>query len=162
MLYYTCYIAEVEIHPEFATEVDTNTSALFTCVASGSPLPSVTWRRNGSTLHNISDAYIFETRITSHQFTFVKSVLEICGNSSDEFSCTADNMIENDTFSFHVFLNEDGKYCVCNIIIHAMTSLLFTFPEPYPTSRLLPGAVIWNIVCHVHKVAEVLDHLHQH
>ena len=29
-------------------------------------------------------------------------------------------------------------------------------------SRLLPGAVIWNIVCHVHKVAEVLDHLHQH
>ena len=108
------YIAEVEIHPEFATEVDTNTTALLTCVASGSPLPSVTWRRNGSALHNISDAYIFETRITSHQFTFVKSVLEICSNGSNEFSCTADNRIENSTFSFDVFLNEDGKHCVCS------------------------------------------------
>ena len=146
MLYYTYYIAEVEIHPEFATEVDTNTSALFTCVASGSPLPSVTWRRNGSTLYNISDAYIFETRITSHQFTFVKSVLEICGNSSDEFSCTANNMIENDTFSFHVFLNEDGKHCVCNIIIHAMTSLLFTFPEPYPATVVLHPAEATTVI----------------
>ena len=109
MLPYT-YLAEVEIYPEFATEVDTSTTALLTCVASGSPLPSITWRRNGSTLHNISDAYIFETRITSRQFTFVKSVLEICGNSSNEFSCTADNMIENDTFSFDVYLNEDGKH----------------------------------------------------
>jgi len=106
------HIAEVEIHPEFATEVDTNTIALLTCVASGSPLPSITWRKNGSALHNISDAYIFETRITSHQFTFVKSVLEICSNSSNEFCCTADNVIENSTVSFDVFLNEDGKHCV--------------------------------------------------
>lgn len=121
------YVAEVEILPEFATEVDANTTALLTCVASGSPLPSIIWTRNGSALHNISDAYIFETRITLHQFTFVKSVLEICSNSSNEFSCTADNEIENDTFSFNVFLNENGKYCMCSTFcfnIFTMISLL--------------------------------------
>jgi len=143
-------IAEVEIHPEFATEVDANTTALLTCVASGSPLPSIIWRRNGSTLHNISDAYIFETRITSHQLTFVKSVLEICGNSGDEFSCTADNVIANDTFSFDLFLNKDGKHSVYTSfyfnIIYTMISLLFTFPEPYPATVVLHPAEATTVI----------------
>lgn len=107
------FLAQITLHPEDTHVVYAGDTAIFTCVASGKPLPSIAWKRNDVELNNNdSQIIITEQFVTEEGITLVKSYLEICSAAPGDaarYSCTAENEIAMDTFSFNVTVKTEGR-----------------------------------------------------
>ena len=78
-----------------------------TCVVYGSPMPDVSWFRNGDQrIDNFTDnAILYETLIEQSNMSFVHSTLELCPVSladAGEYSCHTNNTHGNQTVVFQV------------------------------------------------------------
>ena len=98
----------VVISPSDAT-VDEGNSAIFTCVAYGSPTPSFTWSRtDGDTTSVLTNDYritITDTVIEEGGVTFVQSTFEVCSvgiADSSQYTCTAMNDAGTSDASFEL------------------------------------------------------------
>ena len=76
-----------------------------TCVAFGSPRPTLQWRNSGITLRNSAQVTIRETVKTHGGIEVVHSQLELCGaerRPETEYSCTATNKAASNSSLFHI------------------------------------------------------------
>ena len=78
-------------------------------MASGSPLPSVTWSKNGSILSNSSEFYVHQVLVTDGGLTFVESVLQMCNVEESDYWCSADNLIGNESYIIDFPSNIEGR-----------------------------------------------------
>ena len=78
-------------------------------MASGSPLPTVTWSKNGSILSNSSELYIHQVLVTDGGLTFVESVLRMCNVEESDYWCSADNLIGNESYIIDFPSNIEGR-----------------------------------------------------
>ena len=109
-------IGEIVVHPEAVNDVTAGTSALLACVASGYPLPSITWNAIGKTI-NETEISIYTEILMQGGLTFIKSVLEICSvgkNSVTNYQCTAESSASNDTVQFELLVATLGGKVACN------------------------------------------------
>jgi len=109
-------IGEIVVRPEAVNDVTAGTSALLACVASGHPLPSITWNAIGETI-NETEISIYTEILMQGGLTFIKSVLEICSvgkNSVTNYQCTAESSASNDTFQFELLVATLGGKVACN------------------------------------------------
>ena len=97
---------------------------LFTCVASGKPLPYISWTQNNSNNGNGSQVTITETLFQDeHGVTLVKSVMEVCGAvpaHTGIYSCTANNIFGSDSAIFELLVHSEGTFhanLIPNILI---------------------------------------------
>jgi len=82
--------AEIVVHPEFLTYVDHGDTALFTCAAYGTPLPSITWSNlaaPNSSYNNESEFRIYQNLLRLNGVAFITSILEACRVNSSSHSC---------------------------------------------------------------------------
>ena len=100
------------IHPE-DTKVELGSSVLLHCVSYGAPPAPIIWSKDGITLSNDSKITITEWVVSENGLTFVRSAMELCSAEVADggiYSCTADNGITNDGFSFDVTI-VGGRLC---------------------------------------------------
>jgi len=93
------------VHPEFLTYVDHGDTALFTCTAYGTPLPSITWSNlaaPNSSYNNESEFRIYQNLLRLNGVAFITSILEACRVNSSSHSCIASNVAGNDSYLFEV------------------------------------------------------------
>ena len=101
------------------TTVTLGNDLTVTCLGYGSPPPTITWRKGGRQLTNESDSEtnIYNSLPTESGVILSRSVLEIYNiNLVDEgeYSCSAANVLGNDSIRFEVFVNAQRKsvnYC---------------------------------------------------
>jgi len=105
--------AEIVIHPDVRTEVEVDSTLIFTCLAIGRPLPFINWTNNGTTLVNNSTVLIYWQLITKGGITFVRSILQTCATNSNNYRCIVSNTVGVGVFNFGFDLNLEGK---CQII----------------------------------------------
>ena len=96
------------------TTVTSGSILMITCLGFGSPLPTIIWRKGDGQLTNGSDSDInvYENLLTESGVTLSRSVLEICSvNLADEgeYSCSSVNDFGNDSVSFQLLVNVQGK-----------------------------------------------------
>ena len=105
-------MAKIVVAPE-TTDVDAGNTVLFTCVALGDSLPSITWsRQNGSVLDNDTGVTIYEELVSEGGLIFVQSILEVCSVEeldSGNYSCSADNDFGSDTSTFELTVSAEGN-----------------------------------------------------
>ena len=83
-------------------DVNYGDTVLMACVATGFPLPEITWSRNGVPLDPTSSDLInvYSQTVSELGLNFTESILEICGVGVDDigsFSCTATSGAGSDT-----------------------------------------------------------------
>lgn len=79
-----------------------------TCAVSGSPVPNVTWYRNGNQINNGSSNALIHETLLELNVSFTLSILELCPvtlEDAGEYSCHAMNTIGNHTVLFQVIVN---------------------------------------------------------
>ena len=87
------------------------------CIASGYPLPSLSWNRDGASLNNGSRFIIYEELITLNEVTSVQSTLEISSVEQDDaaqYICIANNTFSSATANFNLTVN---RMCISLIPI---------------------------------------------
>lgn len=94
--------AEILLHPEDSVQVEAGMGVTLTCVVYGSPLPEVTWTREGERIENSSDAAMYQTYLEHLNNTLVQSLLELCPALAGNYGCSATNTHGDDTVSFQV------------------------------------------------------------
>jgi len=85
---------------------------IFTCVASGDPEPSISWRKGGTELTNSSQVTIYQTLVISNGFTFLQSSLVLCSveeADAGDYHCISENIFGNDTAASVLAVNARGK-----------------------------------------------------
>ena len=99
-----------------ANEIDAGSAISLTCVAYGIPIPSISWNNRSTLLRNGSRVTIYEELLTEIGFTFVHSILQLCGAveaDTGQYSCFTNNTLGNDTASFDLTVSsipqDDGK-----------------------------------------------------
>ena len=101
--------AEIVIHPDVRTEVEIDSTLIFTCLAIGRPLPFINWTNNGTTPVNNSTVLIYRQLITKGGITFVRSSLESCATNSNNYRCITNNTVGVEIFNFGIDLNLERK-----------------------------------------------------
>ena len=96
------------LHPADTTTVIGGVTSVFTCVAYGVPIPSLTWLRGGIPL-NISSARVMETVVVEREkrIPMFMSVLELCktvNSNESTYSCVAENVNVSDMFSTEIMV----------------------------------------------------------
>ena len=79
-----------------------NSSVLLTCAAYGTPLPTITWSKEGRTL---TDVTVRNDVVVKNGTKFVRSILQFCSTQVArhvQYACTADNEVTNDTATFQL------------------------------------------------------------
>ena len=87
------------------TQLYAGGSGLFTCVATGTPDPYITWQVNGEDLLESDRIKVTVQFEESGGVTFVKSILEVCDaqtRDAAEYVCVAEVPRLNDTASFNL------------------------------------------------------------
>jgi len=118
--------AEIVIHPDVRTEVETDSTLIFTCLAIGRPLPFINWTNNGTTPVNNSTVLIYRQLITKGGITFVRSSLESCATNSNNYRCITNNTVGVEIFNFGIDLNLEGKCQLINWFIDRNQLTLFS------------------------------------
>ena len=108
------------IHPDVRTEVETDSTLIFTCLAIGRPLPFINWTNNGTTLVNNSTVLIYWQLMTEGGITFVRSILQTCATNSNNYRCIANNTVGVGVFNFGFDLNLEGKCQLINWLLTAV------------------------------------------
>ena len=91
--------------------VNENSLVSFQCSATGVPAPSITWYRNGAMLSNETDTRILilstSGQLSSdiYKVTVNLTLSNVKRNDSDYYSCTATNVVGNDTDKFKLTVN---------------------------------------------------------
>lgn len=103
----TCFFLEIVISPEAQTDVLIGDTVLFTCVAYGDSVSTISWSRGGNDLMNDSQRVtIYEEEITEGGITFVQSILQICsvglGDTTEGYSCSAGSDADVDSATFEL------------------------------------------------------------
>ena len=91
------------------TEVIAGDTVVFTCVAFGDPLPSITWSSHSDNVVMNSSRMTVYGGVTFvvDGLIFVRSFLEVCSVEEDDagnYSCYSDNTFSDDIGSFAVFV----------------------------------------------------------
>ena len=84
-------------------------SVTLACVAHGSPLPDITWFRNGDQMldNQTVNALVYESFVEQSGMIFVQSILELCPvepTDAGEYSCFANSTNGNHTAVFQVIV----------------------------------------------------------
>ena len=113
------------ISPEAQTDVQIGDTVLFTCVAFGDSVSTISWSRGGNALLNDSQRItIYEEEFAEGGVTFVQSILEICsvglGDTTEGYSCSAGSGADIDSATFE--LNTQRTQVCTNI-----SSLVFIY-----------------------------------
>ena len=99
-------------HPQDKVQAYANNTVVCTCVGYGKPVPYITWERNSNELGSDSRITITESLVTdSSGVIYVESVLKICDSrvsDSNWYSCTAENELGRDVFSFELSVIVEG------------------------------------------------------
>ncbi len=116
--------------------VDAGLTVLITCVAYGEPSTYISWVRDSdqTTLDNSTSSRVtvYEVLVTEGGLTFTQSILEICSvDETDEsnYTCVAENSFGNDTATFKLGVNPEGKKaaimydCIAGMLCHIITRL---------------------------------------
>lgn len=91
--------------------VNENSLVLFQCSATGVPMPSITWYRNGAILLNETDSRILISSTSGqlpsdiYKVTANLTLSNVKRNDSDYYFCTATNVAGNDTEQFKLIVN---------------------------------------------------------
>ncbi len=103
--------AEIVIQPETTTTGDFNFGLTLICVGHGTPLPAITWFRDGDPIMNSSsDATIFDTMLQQGSIDFASSSLELCPlQRAGNYSCVASNANSSDPVYFQVLVNRAAE-----------------------------------------------------
>ena len=108
--------AQLVLRSNQANEIDAGSAISLTCVAYGIPFPSISWNNRSTLLRNGSRVTIYEELLTEIGFTFVHSILQLCGAveaDTGQYSCFTNNTLGNDTASFDLTVSsipqDDGK-----------------------------------------------------
>ena len=108
--------AQLVLRSNQANEIDAGSAISLTCVAYGIPIPSISWNNRSTLLRNGSRVTIYEELLTEIGFTFVHSILQLCGAveaDTGQYSCFTNNALGNDTASFDLTVSsipqDDGK-----------------------------------------------------
>lgn len=88
-----------------------NEGLTLTCVAFGSPVPSISWFRNGnqSVDSETENALVTESLIEQSNVTFVESILQICpveAGDEGEYGCQATNANGMQSVAFQVVVTQ--------------------------------------------------------
>ena len=107
-------VPQILFHPESTVNVISNEGVTLTCVVFSSPVPDVTWFRNGNqTVDNeTANAFVTESLIQQSDITFVESILEICPvevGDAGEYGCQATNVNGMQSVVFQVVVTQ-GSY----------------------------------------------------
>ena len=91
--------------------VNENSLVLFQCSATGVPILSITWYRNGAVLSNETDTRILISSTSGqlssdiYKVTANLTLSNVKRNDSDYYFCTATNVAGNDTEQFKLIVN---------------------------------------------------------
>ena len=116
ILYLTVAQVQIVVSPNNLT-ADAGSTVVLACVGYGSPqVPSVTWSKDGVVLVNSTWVTIFESQVTESGFTFVKSILELCGTQDadgGQYSCTIGSEASNTSAGFELsVVTGGGEHCI--------------------------------------------------
>ena len=103
--------AEIVVNPEVVTEVQVGSTIFLSCVASGHPLPSISWAQQSRELTNGSGFIIHQQLVTEAGISFMTSTLEACSTNASTYTCSAANQNNQDVFITTVELLAGGSYC---------------------------------------------------
>jgi len=99
------------MNPGVVTEVQVGSTVLLSCVASGHPLPSISWAQQSRELTNGSGFIIHQRLVTEAGISFMTSTLEACSTNASTYTCSAANQNNQDVFITTVELLAGGSYC---------------------------------------------------
>ena len=90
------------LHPDDVVVLAGDT-ILLSCIAYGTPTPSITWMKDGALLSNSTNITMHGGHAYGENVTFTRSVLQLCTTleGGGAYSCTADNTT-SETFSISV------------------------------------------------------------
>ena len=91
-----------------STTIAARSMGIFICIASGYPLPTLSWKRGRVSLNNGSHLIIYEEQVTVGGSVAVKSTLEISHVEPDDaaqYICVANNTFGSDTANFNLTVN---------------------------------------------------------
>ena len=98
---------EVVIVPE-SQSVDYGSTVLMTCVAYGTPEPTISFFKDGVSVDDTSEfVFIYTTFVSEGDLNFTQSILEVCSIGLDnvgEYSCTAANNVSSDSRTWSLSL----------------------------------------------------------
>ena len=95
--------------PEVVTKVKVGSTILLSCVASGHPLPSLSWTRQSRELNNGSGFIVYPRLVTEAGISFMTSTLEVCSANASTYTCSAVNQNSQDVFVITVELLAAGN-----------------------------------------------------
>jgi len=118
--YVTCCIF-LDISPELVDQTQKEgDTALFTCQATGTPIPSINWYFNGAPVHqtNATKHMISDALLNSITRSSTLTVMNVVSSDIGTYTCEAINVASSDTSSGA--LTVYGKCFLCMQIYHAI------------------------------------------
>lgn len=107
-------VPEILIHPENGTELSAGGGILVYCVVHGVRGTVISWSEGGRAVVTDPHINIFTELIQVEGAPFLKSILDICKIrevDGGDYSCTAANLLGNDSFSITVdVIAAEGKF----------------------------------------------------
>ena len=103
--------------------MDYGAALTLTCAALGSPVPDVTWYRNGNQVNNGSSNALIHESLLELSVSFTLSILELCPvalEDAGQYSCDANSTGGNHSALFQVIVNQ-GK---TEQLVHDITNKL--------------------------------------
>lgn len=109
------------LHPETEITADYNSGLSLTCVGYGSPLPTLTWFRDGVPLLNSSEnVLLFDMALQQDNVSFIHSILELCPlQLGGNYSCEAANANGSHAVYFQVTVVR-GMSCLVSAEVKTM------------------------------------------
>ncbi len=139
--------------PPNADAVEYGTTIEAVCVAYGSPLPSITWTKQGcADITCTTNARVFSEIVTYGDVSYRKSILQLCSvdeSNSGSYICSAMNGVDGEGTTPNSFtwkLNVNGRpiapTTTSTVIVSTLSCPEGTMPEPSRTSSSTASSVI--------------------